>query len=839
MIFSISNLCSFFRWSMVVTCLLALRWTNESRFAAAQETAQASGKEEEIGRREYLQYALINAGDVERGKSLFNNKERAQCDKCHMINGMEKSGPNLDGIADKYSWEQLLRQVLYPSETITRGFEQVKIRTHNGKVLAGRMERSNQIQVKLVDAEGKVNSVNRSDIEEISESTVSFMPSDLQKSLTIVEFADLMTYVRTLKLSKHDGFTDGGKKVAIGNVLRPVTLRPIHAAELDFENPVWCGALPGTDSDMLVIEHMKRRIWRLIRADDQVRKELFLELGAEVHTGSDQGVMSMAFHPDFVHNRRYFLEHEVKEEGIVKTTIVERAAANDGLKDSGQASRRLIETFQPAGNHNGGCIAFGPDGMLYAGFGDGGPQKDPNGYSQNPRILLGSMIRIDVDHRDEGLEYAIPKDNPYWEAHRTDPSVRAETWAIGFREPWRFSFDSVNGDFYVGDVGQDKFEEVCIVRRGENHGWNVVEAFEPFSDEYYRPNEKLTGPVFAYPHGLGFSITGGFVYHGKRSPSFDGVYVFGDYNTRLIWGLKQKDGKLESVFNLGTAPNGISSFGLDQQGEIYLVTYKGTIYHVDLSETEYPHAKTPDPTSPQLSGPWRDLFNGEDLTGWSLVGDKGKAWVENNEIVCHMVKGTKEHTFVRTDEEFSDFILEADCLLEGDFHTAILFRCVETPPDALLRLNGYQLKIDPTSRRWTGGIFDDFGPNWYWLHNLADPSDASTSELTKIRTAARESFKMNEWNRIRIQAIGGIITTWVNDVPCVHLVHEKYKTGCIAIKIHSWNGPIEREKVLVRYKNLRIIDSEVSKHAMPSPLPPIVVPVNPTPKPGETPRGGE
>jgi len=227
------------------------------------------------------------------------------------------------------------------------------------------------------------------------------------------------------------------------------------------------------------------------------------------------------------------------------------------------------------------------------------------------------------------------------------------------------SANSANGDFYVGDVGHDKSEEVCIVQRGENHGWNVIEAFEPFSDEYKRPDEKLTGPVFAYPHGLGFSITGGFVYHGKQSPSFDGVYVFGDYNTRLIWGFRQKNGKLESVYNLVTASNGISSFGLDQQGEIYLVTYKGTIYHVDLAETEYPQTKTSDPTSPQIaatriaaiqistsknSAPWRDLFNGKDLTGWSLVGDKGKAWVENNEIVCHMVKGTKEHTFVRTDE---------------------------------------------------------------------------------------------------------------------------------------------------------------------------------------------
>lgn len=202
------------------------------------------------------------------------------------------------------------------------------------------------------------------------------------------------------------------------------------------------------------------------------------------------------------------------------------------------------------------------------------------------------MLRIDVDHQDDGLPYSIPTDNPFWEAHRKDPDVRAETWAIGFREPWRFSFDAKTGELYVGDVGQDKFEEVAIVHRGDNHGWNVREAFIPFSREYARTDEKYQDPVFAYPHGLGFSITGGYVYRGYRSSSFDGVYIFGDYNTRLLWGLRQRDGKLESVYQIGAAPNGIASFGTDQRGEIYLVTYKGAIYHLDLSESEFPNAAT-------------------------------------------------------------------------------------------------------------------------------------------------------------------------------------------------------------------------------------------------------
>jgi glucose/arabinose dehydrogenase len=201
------------------------------------------------------------------------------------------------------------------------------------------------------------------------------------------------------------------------------------------------------------------------------------------------------------------------------------------------------------------------------------------------------MLRIDVDHQDEGLPYAIPADNPFLDAHQRDAAIRPETWAIGFREPWRFSFDAKTGELYVGDVGQNKFEEVCIVRRGENHGWNVREAFAPFSEQYRRSGEKYTEPIFAYEHGLGFSVTGGFVYRGRRNSSFDGVYIFGDYNTRRVWGLKQSQGVVEAVVQIGTAPGGIATFGVDELGEIYLATYMGTVYHVDLEGVSFPSAR--------------------------------------------------------------------------------------------------------------------------------------------------------------------------------------------------------------------------------------------------------
>ena len=198
------------------------------------------------------------------------------------------------------------------------------------------------------------------------------------------------------------------------------------------------------------------------------------------------------------------------------------------------------------------------------------------------------MLRIDVDQRTDDLPYAIPADNPFLEAHRKEVNIRPETWAIGFREPWRFSFDPANGDLYVGDVGQNKFEEVCLVHRGENHGWNVREAYAPFSDQYRRPAERYIEPLFAYEHGLGFSVTGGYVYRGRQNASFDGVYIFGDYNTRRVWGLKQQGGEVQQVAQLGISPGGIASFGRDQQGEIYLVTYMGSIYHVDLKGVSFP-----------------------------------------------------------------------------------------------------------------------------------------------------------------------------------------------------------------------------------------------------------
>jgi putative heme-binding domain-containing protein len=550
---------------------------------AAAALAQAPASEADA----YQQFALNHAGNASAGQILFERHDKLLCTNCHRITGLEKSGPNLDGIGDKYSRAELIRQVLHPSESIKPGYEQAVIVKRGGKVLTGRFERATKLGVRLLDPTGKQLDLTTDEIAELRYADQSLMPDNVVAFLSREQLADLIAYLETLRFGVKQGLAAGGRVVPISRLAVPVQFTTLHPPTIKFENPVWCGAIPGLPEQLVVLEHQQAKIWRYVRDRDHPRKELFADLSSEVYISGNQGLMCIAFQPDFTRHGRYFLEHEVQEQGKVKTAVVERRASDDRLGDSGRPSIRLFDVEQPAYNHNGGCIAFGPDGMLYAAFGDGGPQRDPNGYSQNPRVLLGSLVRIDVDRNEGDRPYAIPPDNPFLAAHRSDPAIRPETWAIGFREPWRFSFDALTGDLWLGDVGQDAFEEVSLVKRGENHGWNVREAFAPFSDQYRREGEAYADPLFAYEHGLGFSVTGGYVYRGKRAPSFYGVYIFGDYNTRRVWGLRQDGGQVQAVRELGTAPGGIASFGVDSQGELLLVTYGGPIFQLDLSQAEF------------------------------------------------------------------------------------------------------------------------------------------------------------------------------------------------------------------------------------------------------------
>jgi glucose/arabinose dehydrogenase len=236
-----------------------------------------------------------------------------------------------------------------------------------------------------------------------------------------------------------------------------------------------------------------------------------------------------------------------------------------------------------AEDHSGGCLQFGPDGYLYIVMGDTGPHNDPNGHAQNLQLLLGKMMRIDVDHEDAGLAYAIPKDNPFC----GQPNARAEIWASGLRNPWRFCFDSLNGDLWLADVGQDRVEELDLVHRGENYGWNVYEGFEPFSNQFRKEGRTFAKPVFAYRRKFGNSITGGYVYRGDKNSSCYGVYVCGDYTSKRIFGITLEKGALKTARQIGVMPQRIVSFSEDAAGNLYAVGFEGGIYKIDFTDARY------------------------------------------------------------------------------------------------------------------------------------------------------------------------------------------------------------------------------------------------------------
>jgi glucose/arabinose dehydrogenase len=271
------------------------------------------------------------------------------------------------------------------------------------------------------------------------------------------------------------------------------------------------------------------------------------------------------------------------EKGRFSTQVFEGLAAPDLRADSGTPLREILKIDGSTSNHCGGGLEFGPDGYLYIAMGDSGPQQDPHGNAQDMSLLRGKMLRIDVDHADEGKAYAVPPDNPFVGRK----GVRPEIWAAGLREPWRYSFDPMTGDLWVGDVGQDLYEEVDIVRKGENYGWNTHEAFAPFSNQYRRAGERYAPPVFAYGRKYGVSVTGGYVYRAEPKSPFYGVYLFADFQSRRIFGLTHANGVLNIARQIGMSPERVVSFGRDEQGVLYVVGYEGTIFKLDLTDADF------------------------------------------------------------------------------------------------------------------------------------------------------------------------------------------------------------------------------------------------------------
>ena len=332
------------------------------------------------------------------------------------------------------------------------------------------------------------------------------------------------------------------------------------------EDPVYL-THAGDGSGRLFIVEQAGRI-RVLQ-DGALRKTPFLDIARVIKSGGERGLLSIAFHPEFAETGFLYLNYTERD----GDTVVARysVSAEPDRADLGSALR-IISIDQPFSNHNGGQLQFGPDGYLYVGMGDGGWAGDPGNRAQNPRSLLGKMLRLDVDAAGG---YAIPPDNPFAATTGAAPEI----WALGLRNPWRFSFDRLTGDLYIGDVGQNKWEEIdfqpAVSQGGENYGWRIVEGAHCFNPATACARERLTAPAYEYSQSEGCSVTGGYVYRGPTLAELVGTYFFADYCAGTIWGLaRDADGAWARTTILETGFS-VSSFGEDEAGELYVLDYSG------------------------------------------------------------------------------------------------------------------------------------------------------------------------------------------------------------------------------------------------------------------------
>lgn len=326
----------------------------------------------------------------------------------------------------------------------------------------------------------------------------------------------------------------------------------------------------GKESSRLIVLEKSGIAWVV---ENGARSRVFLDLTDAVSTQSERGLLGMAFSPDYATDHAVYVDYT----DLNGTTTISRFIVQDGVVNRASEST-LLTIKQPYTNHNGGMIGFGPDEYLYIGMGDGGDGGDPEGNGQNLGTLLGAILRIDVAGNGD---YTVPADNPF----ASTSGARPEIWAYGLRNPWRYSFDRLAGDMWIGDVGQNKWEEIdfqpASATGGENYGWNKLEAAHGYPPTASAPAGDFTMPVIEYDHDAGESVTGGYVYRGTAFPQMQGTYLYGDFVSGTLWGAQRAaDGTLESRTLLQTELS-LVSFGEGDDGELYVLDFSGgALYHV-------------------------------------------------------------------------------------------------------------------------------------------------------------------------------------------------------------------------------------------------------------------
>lgn len=397
------------------------------------------------------------------------------------------------------------------------------------------------------------------------------------------------------------GYVRGGMLLLLATLpvaaaLPQVKLEPVFPA-LTLNRPVWMSEAPDGSGRCFIVEQDGRIVIVPKGSDGAAPMEFFNITDRKPHQGNEEGLLSLAFHPQFKTNGLfyvYYTQHDPRRSIVSEFKV----SATDSNRADLASERVLLEIPEPYENHNGGEVAFGPDGYFYISLGDGGAGGDPHNNAQNCASLLGKFLRIDVNSRSyvgrdhHELAYGIPSDNPLVN-EPTQYGVRHEIWAYGMRNAWRYSWDRQTGMLWAGDVGQDLWEEVDIIVKGGNYGWNVREGLHHFKPG--PEGAQYIDPVIEYPHnpnllpgskypnhGIGLSITGGYVYRGQKYPALDGVYVYADFALGTISGLRYADGHMTEYGTLLEQPKNIASFAEDNAGELYVLAFDGKVYAVTV-----------------------------------------------------------------------------------------------------------------------------------------------------------------------------------------------------------------------------------------------------------------